>query len=344
MARQGRRTVLRAGLCWSALALAARAGAQDAAAAQTAQAAQTGPAALGALVELGFMPSRHTGPHKVVVWLPPGYDKAARRYPVLYMHDGQNVFDATTARGGRAWGVHATLASLIDAGAVRPAIVVAIWSSRQRTLEYTPAAAVEVLAPPLRAVLLADVQPDNAQPGDALATAAPPPLSDQYLRFVVEELKPAIDSRFRTLADRADTYTLGSSLGALAALYAVARYPHVFGGAACLSTHWPLTTNFNLLYDPADLRAVRIASAWFDWLGKALPRAGALRLYFDHGDRGLDALYPPYQQQMDAILRAKGYRQGIDVISKVFPGSEHSETAWSNRVDIPLRFLLTPQA
>ena len=287
----------------------------------------------GTFVVLEAFPSKQVAPRKVVVWLPPGYDGATQRYPVLYMQDGQNLFDPKTAMGGQAWNVHATLASLIAARAARPAIIVGIWSNRDRAREYGPAAAVEALAPELRASLL----------GEPPVPGGLPPLSDQYLRFLVEELKPAIDSRFRTQKERSQTFIAGSSMGGVIALYAVARHPEIFGGAACLSTHWPLTTNFNMLYDKDDMRPVRIASAWFDWLGKALPRAGALKLYFDHGDATLDALYAPYQQQMDAILRAKGYRQGIDVISKAYPGADHSEAAWRSRVDIPLRFLLMPQ-
>lgn len=284
----------------------------------------------GTFVTLEAFPSRHVAPRNVVVWLPPGYDGATQRYPVLYMHDGQNLFDPRTAMGGQAWEVHKVLASLIASGAARPAIIVGIWSNRDRAREYGPAAAVERLAPDLRAALL----------GDPPTPGGLPPLSDQYLRFLVEELKPAIDSRFRTQKERGGTFILGSSMGGLISLYAAARHPEVFGGAACLSTHWPVTTNFNMLFDKDDMRPVRIASAWFDWLGNALPRAGALKLYFDHGDSTLDALYGPYQQQMDAILRAKGYRQGIDVITKTYPGADHSEAAWRSRVDIPLRFLL----
>lgn len=287
----------------------------------------------GTFVTLDAFPSRHVAARKVMVWLPPGYDADSRRYPVLYMHDGQNLFDPHTAMGGQAWEVHKVLASLIASGAARPAIIVGIWSNRDRAREYGPAAAVERLAPDLRAALL----------GDPPIPGGMPPLSDQYLRFLVEELKPAIDSRFRTQKERAGTFILGSSMGGLVSLYAAARHPEIFSGAACLSTHWPVTTNFNMLFDRDDMRPVRIASAWFDWLADALPRAGALKLYFDHGDATLDALYAPYQQQMDAILRAKGYRQGIDVITKVYPGADHSEAAWRSRVDIPLRFLLMPQ-
>ena len=285
----------------------------------------------GSFVSLGDFPSAQVAPRKVVVWLPPGYDPSGERYPVLYMHDGQNLFDPATAMGGQAWEVHKRLAALAATGAVRPAIIVGIASTRDRAREYGPAQAVDALAPELRAVLLGDPPTPGGQPT----------LSEQYLRFIVDELKPAIDARFRTSPERADTFIMGSSMGGLISLYALARYPEVFAGAACLSTHWPITTNFNMLFDKEDARPVRYAAAYFDWLARKLPRAGRHKLYFDHGDATLDALYAPYQQQVDGIVRAKGYRAGVDWISQVFPGADHSEVAWRERVEVPLRFLLS---
>jgi pimeloyl-ACP methyl ester carboxylesterase len=285
----------------------------------------------GSFVALGDFPSTQVAPRKVVVWLPPGYDPKGERHAVLYMHDGQHLFDPATAMGGQAWEVHKRMAALLEAGVVRPAIIVGIASGRERAREYAPAAAVEALAPDLRAALL----------GEPPIPGGKPPLSEEYLRFLVDELKPAIDARFRTSPERADTFVMGSSMGGLASLYALARYPEVFAGAACLSTHWPLTTNFNMLFDKDDPRPVRYAAAYFDWLARKLPRAGRHKLYFDHGDATLDALYAPYQQQVDAIVRAKGYRAGVDWISQTFPGAAHSEPAWRERVEVPLRFLLS---
>ena len=292
----------------------------------------TAPAAAeGSFVSLGDFPSAQVAPRKVMVWLPPGYDPKGERYPVLYMHDGQKLFNPATNTGGQAWEVHKRMAALAATGAVRPAIIVGIASTRDRAREYGPAQAVDALAPELRAALL----------GDPPVPGGLPTLSEQYLRFIVDELKPAIDARFRSSPERADTFIMGSSMGGMISLYALARYPEVFAGAACLSTHWPLTTNFNLLLDKEDLRPVRYAAAYFDWLARKLPRAGRHKLYFDHGDAALDALYAPYQQQVDGIVRAKGYRAGVDWISQVFPGADHSETAWRERVEVPLRFLLS---
>ena len=98
--------------------------------------------------------------------------------------------------------------------------------------------------------------------------------------------------------------------------------PGVFGGAGCVSTHWPAGRN-----------------ALVHAMGTALPRAGSHRLYFDYGTATLDSSYEPYQQRMDGYVEAAGYRRGKDWVTLKFPGADHSESAWSARVHLPLQFL-----
>jgi predicted alpha/beta superfamily hydrolase len=149
------------------------------------------------------------------------------------------------------------------------------------------------------------------------------PGSDAYLRFLVEELKPDVDAHYRTLPDARHTCLMGSSMGGLISLYALCEYPQVFGGAGCLSTHWPIGGR-------------RLVNA----LGAVLPRAGQHRLYFDYGTRTVDRQYEPLQQWMDRWVAAAGYRQGEDWLTRKFAGADHSERAWRVRVHIPLDFLL----
>jgi len=151
------------------------------------------------------------------------------------------------------------------------------------------------------------------------------PLGDAYLKFLVTELKPAIDARYRTLPDRAHTSIMGSSMGALISLAALCEYPGVFGGAACLSTSWPV--------------AGGVAARDLD---KTLPDPRTHRIYFDYGDESKDGNYEPLQRQVDAQVRAAGYTEGVNWLTKSFPGEPHSERAWRKRVDIPLQFLLRP--
>ena len=271
-----------------------------------------GPGITGTLLRHAAMPSQNVAARNVDVWLPPTYGKdPVRRYPLLYMHDGQNVFDPATSYGGVDWGVDETMTRLVAAGAVREAIVVAVWNSPKRREEYMPQRAVH-----------GDVSFNV--PG-AEGARREDIISDRYLAFLVEELKPFIDARYRTLPDRADTYIMGSSMGGLVSQYAMSRYPDVYGGAGCVSTHWPAGDGIAL----EDFAA-------------HLPDPATHKYYFDFGTATLDASYEPYQRRADEMLRKAGYVEGRNWITRKFEGAEHSEKAWRLRVDEPLQFLLRP--
>ncbi|MDQ2691355.1 MAG: alpha/beta hydrolase-fold protein [Chloroflexota bacterium] len=256
------------------------------------------------------VPSRYVLPRHVDVWCPPGYREEAENYPVIYMHDGQNLFDDSLAYGGVSWGIDHAMRRLIEAGTTRGAIVVGIWNSEIRWREYMPNKVYE--SPGF-----------EKHRGEFLEAVGGEPVSDLYLRFLVEEVKPFIDSHFRALPDRANTFVTGSSMGGLISLYAVSEYPGVFGGAACISTHWPVGGD----------RLVREMS-------RRPPDPYTHKLYFDFGTETLDADYEPYQRKMDRELRRAGYVPGKNWITRKFVGAEHSERSWRERVRIPLSFLL----
>jgi predicted alpha/beta superfamily hydrolase len=170
--------------------------------------------------------SHYVTPCTVEVWLPPHYqDASSRRFPVLYMHDGQNLFNPQTSFLGVDWGIDEALGRLIAEQRVRAAIVVGIWNTPQRAQEYMPQRPLE---------LRSRLRPGRGQGG---RTAARKPLSDRYLQFLLRELKPFIDEHYRTVADRDHTFIMGSSMGGLISLYAVCEYPQKFAGAGCLSPH-----------------------------------------------------------------------------------------------------------
>ena len=154
-------------------------------------------------------PSRSLGEtRRVAIYLPPGYDASKDRYPVLYVQDGQNVFDAATSFGGVEWGIDEACEGLIASGRMRPAIVVAVYNGGQKRLEeYTPV-------------------PDAQEGGGGAA---------RYASFLIEELKPYVDASLRTRSDARSTAVLGSSLGGLLALHLSLTRPDVFGAAAALS-------------------------------------------------------------------------------------------------------------
>jgi len=157
--------------------------------------------------------------------------------------------------------------------------------------------------------------------------------SDAYLQFLVTELKPYIDSHFPVLTDQSNTFVMGSSMGGLISMYAISEYPEVFGGAGCLSTHWP-----GVFPDKEN----PVPAAFFRYMQNHLPKAGQHKVYFDHGDQTLDALYPPLQRQVDQLMQQLHYPPALWQ-SRFFPGADHSEQAWAKRLDIPLQFLLTPK-
>jgi enterochelin esterase-like enzyme len=158
-----------------------------------------------------------------------------------------------------------------------------------------------------------------------------PPRSDAYLRFLVEELKPAIDSRYATRSGRDDCFLMGSSMGGLISCYGLCEYPQVFGGAACLSTHWIGGFERNEVV-PAAAQA---------YLREKLPPPESVRLWMDRGDRELDALYDRAQARIDRLMADKGFKPPR-FSTRVYAGSGHNETDWQQHLADPLRFLLAP--
>jgi len=281
----------------------------------------------GRLVDLGTLQSRYADPRRVTVWLPSGYTPNGPRHAVLYMHDGQNLFDPETGYGGMEWKLDETLDRLISERKVRPTIVVAIWNTPKRLREYVPSKAFAHLPPRY----LNQVR--GLYGGD--------PLSDGYLKFITRELKPRIDRQFRVNTDRGNTAIMGSSMGGLISLYAIDEYPNIFGGAGMMSTHWPMF----LPAEGKDLSEgeyAAVSTAFEHYIGPSLPSPATHKLYFDHGSEMLDRLYAPYQARIDRVVARRGYRQRLNWISRNFPGQAHNEVSWASRVEIPLRFLLPP--
>jgi enterochelin esterase-like enzyme len=281
----------------------------------------------GTVVDLGVLKSKYADPRRVVVWLPPGYSARGPKYAVLYMHDGQNLFDKATAGYGMEWEIDEHLSRLIADKKVRPTIVVGIWNTPKRLQEYVPSKAFNGLPSEYRDKVRA------LYGGD--------PLSDGYLKFIVHELRPLIDKRFNVKTDRANTAIMGSSMGSLISLYAIDEYPQIFGAAGMMSTHWPLFIAPDGK-SVADAEFEVVSSAFERYLAAALPDPRTHKLYFDHGSETLDAIYKRYQDRVDAVVAKRGYRQGVNWLTRSFPGQKHNEISWASRVDIPLKFLLPP--
>lgn len=255
-------------------------------------------------------------PRAVDVWLPPGF-APGQGHAVLYMHDGQMLFDPAITWNGQSWQMAQTASALIAQRRVRPFIVVAIWNTPARFAEYFPQRILDHLPDGPARFALFDV---------ALKSQ---PLANAYLRFIVNALKPLIDKRYQPATDAANTVIAGASMGGLISMYALTEYPRVFGGAACVSTHWIGGVG----HDQA------IADASVAYLRQRLPAPGQHRIYMDRGTAELDARYKDAQPMIDAVMRERGFA-APQFVSRVFEGAGHNETAWAARLAEPLVHLL----
>jgi predicted alpha/beta superfamily hydrolase len=138
----------------------------------------------------------------IIVWLPPGYNNdVERKFPVLYMHDGQNILNPKTSFAGMDWRVDETATKLIKARKLEEIIIVGIYNTPDRLEEYS----------------------DSVK-------------GNNYLEFLIEELMPFINSNYRTKTKSVDTAIMGSSMGGLISFLAVWKFPEVFGKAGCMSS------------------------------------------------------------------------------------------------------------
>jgi predicted alpha/beta superfamily hydrolase len=207
--------------------------------------------------------SQFLGPRDVVVYLPSGYDKEPnRRYPVLYMHDGQNIFDSSSA--GMEWQMDETAERLISSGRIKPVIIVGVYNTEARTDEYTPT--------PM----------EWTRPSGAVHKGGGK--ADLYGRLLIEELKPFIDRTYRTRPEPRSTALGGASFGGLVSLYLGLKHPDVFGGILAVSP--------TVQWD-GEVILKTIA---------ALPAKTPQRIWADMGTREGEGMIPRVRRLRDALL------------------------------------------
>jgi len=220
-------------------------------------------------------------PRDIIVWLPPSYDSLSnKKYPVLYMQDGQNVFDPGTSSFGVDWQIDETTDSLIKIKAIEEIIVVGIYNTYQRGSEYN--------------------QTD---------------LGYAYMRFIVKELKPFIDSTYRTLPDRKNTAVGGSSSGGLISFMMLWEYPDIFSKAACISPAFKISD-------------IDFVSSVKNYSGNKKD----IKIYIDNGGVGLEKELQPGIDEMLIALKDKGYMENQDLLWVKDSSAEHDEAAWAKRV------------
>ena len=259
---------------------------------------------------------------RVDFWIP---KYAEGPYSLLIMHDGQMLFQEDSTWNGQEWGVDECLDSLFAQDKIPAVLVVGIWNIKEhRHRNYFPQAPFESLEVDFKDSLLGKKRTGQEQ---ALFSASPN--SDDYLRFIFDEVLPYTQNHYEI---EEAIYMMGSSMGGLISMYAALKYPKKLAGVACLSTHWPgIFTNAN---NP-------IPDAFIDYIGQHKKEAKKTLWYFDRGDATLDALYPPHQDRADALFRSWNLAEG-QFESRTFPGAPHEETAWRERLpEIILHLLQT---
>jgi predicted alpha/beta superfamily hydrolase len=245
-----------------------------------------------------LIPSR-----EVRIWLPPGYEDGDARYPVIYFHDGQNVFRPGGAFG--CWFAEDAAAEEMTAGRMREAIIVAVPNNeadggKARMTEYQP--------------------PDDVNPRDSSRGHG---ICDRYGKFLVGRVKPAIDAKYRTLPDRENTAVAGSSMGGLVSLW-LGLNTDTFGAVGVFSPAFWTSPNFT--------KAVMEGT-----------KKDGLRIYMDMGTREKGNLTGDYWNDALAVREAllgQGYVQGVDLLWNPGEGDEHNEKAWAKRLPVALRFLV----
>ncbi|GMV24501.1 MAG: hypothetical protein AMXMBFR58_05320 [Phycisphaerae bacterium] len=245
------------------------------------------------------------------VYLPPGYGQSTARYPVLYMHDGQNLFDQFTSFAGE-WKVDEACETLIPAGEIEPIIVVGIENAGAgRCNEYTP----------------------WAKSGGPCTGGG----ADAYLAAIRDVLVPYVDQRYRTRTGPANTFMCGSSLGGLVSAYAGFAYGNTFGRVAAVSpSYWfrePEMLNLVLQTGRPDGLAM-----FYQDMGTR--EAGGMT---DSNGNGIDDYIEDLRAMRAAVL-SQGFIENLDFKSDEAANHTHSETYWALRLPDLLRFLIDPPA
>ncbi len=212
----------------------------------------------------------------LIVLLPPSYHKNTQKhYPVLYMHDGQNVIDPRTSYTKVDWGIDETVDKLYKERKMQEILVVGIYNSPDRMTEYSDTS-----------------------------------IGNDYMDFLIQEVKPFIDSTYRTLPDRENTATMGSSMGGLISFLLVWKHSDIFSKAACLSTWFPADNG-----------------KAYDMVENDNGSKKDIKIYLDHGDKGMEAVAVQPNQKMRDLLIKKGFILGKDLDYYYAKGAEHNESA-----------------
>lgn len=282
-------------------------------------------ASSGEIIMLDTFKSHFIQTRPIDIWLPESYNKN-NKYAVIYMSDGQMLFDKNTTWNNQEWGVDDVVSTMINEATIKDCIVVGVHNGGEgRHGEYFPEKPFNAVKKRLEEKQIKKLDQHSKEfikKGDIS--------SDRYLKFLVTELKPYIDKTYSTHPDPLNTIIAGSSMGGLISMYAICEYPEIFGAAACISTHW---------LGLGDTEINPFPEAFLAYLKNNLPDPLKHKIYFDYGTENLDASYGKHQIKVDEIMKLKGFNQS-SWMTKKYEGHDHSETSWNKRLHIPFQYLI----
>ncbi|MEK5254345.1 alpha/beta hydrolase-fold protein [Paenibacillus sp. FSL F4-0125] len=240
-------------------------------------------------VAKGTVHIENIGERRIFVYLPAGYETNSERYPVVYMHDGQNVFNTNTSSLGKEWRVEEIIDQLVADGTMEKVIVIGVASSdgSERGMEYVPF-------------------PDESIPSDGTS-------AEKFTQYFINTVIPYVDDAYRTIPDRDHRMIMGSSFGAIQALWMGYQHPETFSAIGALS---PATwvSNGRIL----------------DELAKETGKP-ALKIWLDMGVTEGMPIDP-----LVNVLKSKGFVLGKDLFFQMDPLGTHEEKSWNRRVHSPL--------
>lgn len=254
--------------------------------------------------------------HSVSVWMPPGYDTTrTEEYPVLYVQDGEHLFEPDDVPD---WRVDERLSRLIAENRLPPLLVVGVHSSEQRLREYVPTVPFYLQPDSLR-------RPTQRQIGR--------PRSNAYLQYLYEDVTMFVRRQYHVDPAASRTFIAGKGLGGLAALYAAAKMPFAFGGAAVFSPDWtPGRTGADTAF----------ATAYRDYLAGQREALRSSRLYFDYTTASAERGFTPHRNILTAFLRNPLFSRDRWTVRRLDAAS--SEAEWPDRVEAAVRFLMDAPA
>ncbi len=257
-------------------------------------------------------PSRYIKSRSIDIYLPPNYD-STKSYKVIYLQDGQNLFDPKVAYQNEAMELH----KILEEKSIQDLIVIGIWNTEQRFREY------------LTNEIYNSLQKKNRKYIKREFIGSP--LGDNYLRFITEELIPYIENKYSISKNKSDRIVGGISMGGLISFYAGITNSNLFGKILCISTHWPLSVIQN---------RESIVEEYFPIWNKYINQQDSTKIYFDYGTENIDSWYSFSQNQLNDLLKDAQAQTSIQFKCLKFEGQSHSMSDWKSRIGDAILYLI----